>query len=651
MNNGLVVRNIIFINRAPFKNLDLKFIDGVNVLLSENGRGKTTIMSYVVDALYEIAKRNFLQSFLGHERAFYRISSSSEVIDPSKISLVYVRFVYQGENVDYIDARGAITKELYETLPLPENPIPISIISSKRLSSNAYKFCHFFNQDTEKESVFSHHLATYFPAYRYELPAYLNDVCQPNRVAFNLEKRFNGILLNPIEVVEGISHIASWLLDVVLDWKVYEDKKAYNVPGGGHEIIDKTLESILWHNICEVLQWALLAKTENNHIRFGIGRRHEGDSRVSVMSDRSGMESEQISPSISYLSSGEKGLLCIFGEILRQADCIHPNIQVDQIDGLVMVDEIDKHLHIRQQKEALPRLLNNFINVQFIVSSHSPFLNMGLADYGRIPCQIIDLDAGGVTCAPRNNQLYQQVYELILHERAELTQQVDALQKKVASITKPIILTEGKTDWKHIKHALIKLQEQGEFLDIDVAFDEFEMDRGDSKLQNMCTLLAQLPNTQKIIAIYDTDKDAVQLKGSEVYKKTGGSVYELPIPNPQGYSCGISIEMMYPESDIKRVDANNRRLYLTSEFNPKTGALLGGTLEKNCRNNALKDAAKNSLIKIIDKEVYDVTTGFDHALSKEAYAMYILNDDPLFTDVDVSGFRELFELIKRIIND
>ena len=57
MNNGLVVRNIVFINRAPFKNLDLKFIDGINVLLSENGRGKTTIMSYVVDALYEIAKQ------------------------------------------------------------------------------------------------------------------------------------------------------------------------------------------------------------------------------------------------------------------------------------------------------------------------------------------------------------------------------------------------------------------------------------------------------------------------------------------------------------------------------------------------------------------------------------------------------------------
>lgn len=68
-----------------------------------------------------------------------------------------------------------------------------------------------------------------------------------------------------------------------------------------------------------------------------------------------------------------------------------------------------------------------------------------------------------------------------------------------------------------------KLQEQGEYLDIDVVFDEFETDRGDSKLQSMCTMLSQLPNSQKIIAIYDTDKDAVKLSDGEMFKKSGGN--------------------------------------------------------------------------------------------------------------------------------
>lgn len=109
--------------------------------------------------------------------------------------------------------------------------------------------------------------------------------------------------------------------------------------------------------------------------------------------------------------------------------------------------------------------------------------------------------------------------------------------------------------------------------------------------------------------------------------------------------------MMYPDSDIRRVDANGRRLYLTSEFNLQTGGMLDGTLDKNCHNNAKKDAAKNNLVKIIDKEVYDVTTGYDYALSKEAYAMYILFEDDAYRDVDVFGFRVLFDTIRQIIND
>ena len=639
MNNGLVVRNVIFINRAPFEKLDLKFIDGVNVLSSENGRGKTTIMSYIVDALYEMARDTFNQSFEGHETSFYRISSNIEVMDKTQPSVVYIRFEYQGKIIDYVDIRGGIDSETYGNLPLLSNRVPYSKLRNQLEKGKMCKYCHFFDASIIKEKIFSDHIATYFPAYRYELPAYINEVYQMDKSPFNRALRFQGYLPNPIEVITGIDKIADWLLDVVLDMEITKDTHGKSTP-----------ELEIWRKVGGVLGLALLAKKGNDIIRFGIGRRTSGESRVSVIREAADF-SELLSPSISYLSSGEKGLLCIFGEILRQSDRVSPNIKVNQIDGMVMVDEIDKHLHIRQQKEALPQMMNNFPNIQFIVSSHSPFLNIGLADDSKVPSQIIDLDSGGTTCEPRQNELYNQVYEMMLHEKADFAKQVEVLQQKVASITKPIILTEGKTDWKHIKHALKKLQEQGEYLDVDIVFDEFETDRGDTKLQNMCTALSQFPNSQKIIAIYDTDKDMVKLADGDLFKRCGNNVYELPIPNPQGYSCGISIEMMYPESDIKRVDANGRRLFLTSEFNLKTGALLDGSKERNCHNNALKDADKRGVVKIIDQEVYDVTSGMDCALSKEAYAMYILTEDVAYQGVDVSGFRMLFDTIKQIIND
>ena len=45
----------IFINRAPFEHLELDFNEkGINVLTAINGKGKTTILSHIVDAFYEL---------------------------------------------------------------------------------------------------------------------------------------------------------------------------------------------------------------------------------------------------------------------------------------------------------------------------------------------------------------------------------------------------------------------------------------------------------------------------------------------------------------------------------------------------------------------------------------------------------------------
>ena len=108
------------------------------------------------------------------------------------------------------------------------------------------------------------------------------------------------------------------------------------------------------------------------------------------MTERGG--SYIIAPSIFNLSSGELSLISIFGEILHQADNNKSNVQLNQINGMVLIDEIDKHLHISLQKEILPKLLNLFPNIQFVVSSHSPFFSMGLADDAIDRTRIIDLD-------------------------------------------------------------------------------------------------------------------------------------------------------------------------------------------------------------------------------------------------------------------
>ena len=73
----IFVERIIIKNRAPFESLDLAFNENeIAVLTAVNGRGKTTILSYIVDAWYEMVRPHFRNEFKGKENEYYRISSS-----------------------------------------------------------------------------------------------------------------------------------------------------------------------------------------------------------------------------------------------------------------------------------------------------------------------------------------------------------------------------------------------------------------------------------------------------------------------------------------------------------------------------------------------------------------------------------------------
>ena len=44
------------------------------------------------------------------------------------------------------------------------------------------------------------------------------------------------------------------------------------------------------------------------------------------------------------------------------------------LEGIVLIDEIETHLHVELQKEILPILTRLFPNLQFILTTHSPFI-------------------------------------------------------------------------------------------------------------------------------------------------------------------------------------------------------------------------------------------------------------------------------------
>lgn len=76
---------------------------------------------------------------------------------------------------------------------------------------------------------------------------------------------------------------------------------------------------------------------------------------------------------LSQLSSGERSLILLVADIARRASILNPQLPDPlQSDGIVLIDEIELHLHPKWQRAVIPALRATFPNIQFIIATHSP---------------------------------------------------------------------------------------------------------------------------------------------------------------------------------------------------------------------------------------------------------------------------------------
>jgi len=76
---------------------------------------------------------------------------------------------------------------------------------------------------------------------------------------------------------------------------------------------------------------------------------------------------------IEQLSDGEKNLIALVGDLARRFAIANPSKDKPQHGkGIVLIDEIDLHLHPAWQRMIIPKLQETFPNCQFIISTHSP---------------------------------------------------------------------------------------------------------------------------------------------------------------------------------------------------------------------------------------------------------------------------------------
>jgi predicted ATPase len=435
------INKMVLHNRAPFEHIELSFVEkGISVLSAVNGGGKTTVLSHIADAWYEMVRLSYAGEFEGKESKYYRMSSQIFSLNPSSPSYVLIRFNNEGKNIEYLDLCGQLDQSAYDELMPADVSIKYdSVEYALKAQGNAKQFSE---SDTKiLEGLFFNNVITHFPAYRHEQPGYLNDPFKI-KLDYDLATMFSGHLRNPVEVVTGLPQLTNWLMNVVLDNAITKD----NLP-----------IQILFQNIDLVFSNTLSIKSENI-LSIGIGQRMNEATRIQVGErDAGGNWTKTVYPSVFNMSSGENALICLFGEIIRQFDRVRPNVPIQNATGIVLIDEIDKHLHIRMQKDVLPGLLKLFPNIQFIISSHSPFVSMGLDEQAetRHRTQIIDLDNDGVIADVSITRVFTEGYDAMIKKNKQYKDMYNAMKAKENSV-KLQIISEGHNG-EHIGQAIAAL--------------------------------------------------------------------------------------------------------------------------------------------------------------------------------------------------
>ena len=111
----------------------------------------------------------------------------------------------------------------------------------------------------------------------------------------------------------------------------------------------------------------------------------------------------------NQLSDGFSAAIYILADLLMRMDqswLLNNTVLDKSLEGVVLIDEVDAHLHLELQKRILPFLTKMFPGLQFIVTTHSPFVVNSLED-----AVIYDLDNKTLVTGGLSRVSYEGIVE------------------------------------------------------------------------------------------------------------------------------------------------------------------------------------------------------------------------------------------------
>ncbi len=664
----MYINNLYYKNIGPISDLKIQFRKNDNgvpiplVVVGKNGSGKSILLSNIVDAFYELGNKayNNVTESNGNGYQYYKAISPEQIRIGQNYMVAHLSFQQSNKNFEYLFKSGKLSFDEY--VQLQEDAVNQALNWKEEIN-----FKQVTVDKKDVNDIFEKDIVCFFGPSRYMKPSWMGEKYFFSDKAnnYSLRTKYVRQLDNPITAVNLSDLTLQWLFDIITDSRADLEKDGDGYKITSPSINDFELLSISRHNAEDIMSAIL-----DEEIIFRMGNRSLGRHRFSILRKKDGIE---LVPILDALSTGQLALFNMFATIIRYADTDDINLshRLKDIKGIVVIDEIELHLHTKLQRETLPKLIALFPNVQFIITSHAPLFLLGMKEqFGSDGFDIIDMPSGNKISIEQFSEFenaYQYFTETERYQK-EIKQAIDTKKDK------PLVITEGATDWKHMKAAfnyLVADPRCSEWLpSLDFDFLEYEPENSNiensvklkmsgSQLQTMCEQYSLIKQPRKMIFIADCDVPTVKkaLDANGTYKYWGNSVYSfcLPIPDFRRKTPDICIEHLYTDEEIKRElrfeDGTVRRIFIGNEFDKE-----GFSFAKEkyfCKNRDCCGPQKINIIDGSDKKKvikpWDCNNDINYALPKMTFATYVLENKEPFVNMDFSNFIPVFELIRDIL--
>ncbi len=158
---------------------------------------------------------------------------------------------------------------------------------------------------------------------------------------------------------------------------------------------------------------------------------------------------DKVRQPFNNLSDGQRCMLAMVGDIAMKAATLNPHLgskALEETPGVVLIDELDLHLHPKWQRHVIEDLRTTFPKIQFFAATHSPFLIQSLRSGeelvmlgGQPPAQVANKPLQEIASSimgvvnPEVSARYEEMKEVARHYLETLAEAKQTPEEKLAA--------------------------------------------------------------------------------------------------------------------------------------------------------------------------------------------------------------------------